>query len=72
MLSLYNKACSACAVTLMAWIVHCNKLTSGEVLWNRVHLVLQHFSMKSRDVEWLHSVRQAASQHCIHVHTTAN
>ena len=60
-----------CAITLMAWIMHCSKLTSGEVLRNGVHLVLQHFSMKSRDVEWLHSVRQAASQHCIHVHTTA-
>ena len=47
------------------------KLTSRKVLWNWVHLVFQHFSMKGSDVEWLHSVRQAASQHCIHVHTTA-
>ena len=47
------------------------KLTNREVTWNGVHLVLKHFSMKSRDVEWLHSVRQATSQHCIHVHTTA-
>ena len=48
-----------------------SKLANGEVIWNGVHLVLKHFSVKSCDIEWLHSVRQAASQHSIHVHTTA-
>ena len=45
------------------------KLTTGEVLGNWIHLVLQHFCMESCDVEWLDSVWQTASQHCIHVDT---
>ena len=36
-----------------------------------VHLVLQHLGMQGGDVERLHSVWQAASEHGIHVNTTA-
>ena len=46
-------------------------LTVREVVWNWVHLVLQHLGMECGDVERLHSIWQASSQHSIHVHTTA-
>ena len=41
------------------------------MVWDRVHLVLQHLGVECGDVERLHSVGQASRQHSIHVHTTA-
>lgn len=32
-------------------------LTCRQVIWDWVHLVLQHLGMECSDVEWLHSVR---------------
>ena len=48
-----------------------NLLTIREVVWNGVHLVLQHLGMECGDVERLHGVGQAPRQYSIHVHTTA-
>lgn len=45
--------------------------TLREGAGNGIHLVLQHLGMQSGDVEWLHGVRQAASEHGIHVHPSA-
>ena len=40
------------------------------MFWNRVHFVFEHLGMKCSDIERLHSVRKAPSQHGIHVYSS--
>ena len=36
----------------------------------RIHVIVFHFVVESRDVEWLSCVRQLSSQHCVHINTS--
>ena len=36
----------------------------------RVHLIVFHFVVESRDVEWFSGIWELARQHCVHVNTS--
>ena len=42
------------------------------MIWNRVHLGLQHLVVQRFDVERFNSERQVSGQHRVHVHSADN